>query len=88
MSIPCSSDNFSAFVRNYYPSSPNSFTPGEFVRFPSTSKPGDKSGWAKLFPDTTGGTCGDWITNDVHTWQKKRNKPMSPGEKTNMGQTN
>lgn len=37
-------------------------TPDKMIRFATSDKRGDESGWAKLFHDGEGGVFGDWPT--------------------------
>ena len=43
--------------------------PGEMVRFSTNGKPGNKSGWCRLFPDSTGAAFGCWRDDLMFTWQ-------------------
>jgi putative DNA primase/helicase len=43
--------------------------PGKLVRFATSDRKGDKSGWCKLFDDGEGGVFGCWRQGILETWQ-------------------
>ncbi len=43
--------------------------PGKLVRFPTSERKGNKSGWCKLFEDGEGGVFGCWRQGIYETWQ-------------------
>lgn len=55
-------------------------TPGKIVRFATSDRHGDKSGWCKLFPDGQGGIFGDWRHDISESWQA--HEPRTPEERT------
>lgn len=48
---------------------PTSVLPGKLVRFPTSDRHGDLSGWARLFDDGDGGAFGCWRTGISEIWQ-------------------
>lgn len=53
---------------------PEQIEPGRMVRFATSDRRGDKSGWARLFDDGEGGVFGCWRTGVLRTWQKQQPK--------------
>lgn len=53
-------------------------TPDKMIRFATSDKRGDESGWAKLFHDGEGGVFGDWRQGISETWQASKDR--APGE--------
>lgn len=61
---------------------PPDIVPGKFHRFPGANKgSGNSAAWCKLFPDGEGGVFGDFATGMHETWQAKRERSMTPGER-------
>lgn len=54
--------------------------PGKMVRFATSDRRGDSSGWCKLFDDGEGGVYGCWRQGISETWQSETNR--TPGEQT------
>ena len=52
--------------------SPNHVAPGKMVRFSTSDRKGDKSGWARLFDDGEGGVFGCWRSDVTEVWQAKQ----------------
>jgi putative DNA primase/helicase len=48
--------------------------PGKLVRFPTSERKGNKSGWCKLFEDGEGGVFGCWRQGISETWQAKSDR--------------
>lgn len=46
-------------------------SPGKMIRFSTSNKPQDRSGFAKLFPDGEGGIFGCWRQGISQTWQSR-----------------
>ena len=55
-------------------------SPGKMIRFSTSDKPHDRSGFAKLFDDGEGGIFGCWRRGISETWQSRT--PDSPEERT------
>jgi len=51
---------------------PDSTPPGKLVRFATSDRRGDLSGWARLFDDGEGGVFGDWRDGISETWQARQ----------------
>ena len=47
-------------------------TPGRVLRFPTSDRRRDDTGWCYLFPDGEGGTFGCNRQGSSHTWQAQR----------------
>ncbi|ADH86725.1 DUF927 domain-containing protein [Desulfurivibrio alkaliphilus] len=61
---------------------PADLAPGRFCRFPGPGKrPGNKSGWCKLFADGRGGAFGDYASGLSETWQAHRDQPLSAADR-------
>jgi putative DNA primase/helicase len=74
-------ENYSLFdaIRSIGGRPPENIAPNKITRFQC----GDKSnlnGWVFLFTDCQGATYGDWVSGESHTWQIKRDKPLSKAE--------
>jgi putative DNA primase/helicase len=54
--------------------------PGKLIRFATSDKRGDESGWCKLFDDGEGGVFGCWRQGISETWQTR--KPWTPEERS------
>ncbi|MEI6568372.1 MAG: hypothetical protein WCR20_16960, partial [Verrucomicrobiota bacterium] len=52
--------------------------PGKMVRFATSDRRGDSSGWCKLFDDGEGGVYGCWRQGISDVWQSGTNR--TPGE--------
>jgi len=63
-----------------YSPDPDILSPGKMIRFPTSDKPHDRSGFAKLFDDGEGGIFGCWRRGISETWQSRT--PHSPEERT------
>lgn len=63
---------------------PQSIQTGKTTRFATGDKGNDRNGWVYAFPDGTGAVFGCWRSGEVHTWQIKRDKPLSPVELTEL----
>jgi len=46
--------------------------PGKLIRFATSDKRGDESGWCKIFPDGEGGVFGCWRQGISETWQARQ----------------
>jgi putative DNA primase/helicase len=57
-------NDFSAFIAGHGYEPPSHIDPGKIMRFGK-----NKSAWARLFDDCTGGVFGDWRTGEQHIWQ-------------------
>ncbi len=73
---------FSGFIESLGFAPPQRLEPGRWTRFPTQDKRGDTAGSAKLFPDLTGGVVKDWRTDQLWTWQAKRETPFTDSERT------
>lgn len=51
--------------------------PGKLIRFATSDKRGDESGWCKLFDDQEGGVFGCWRQGINETWQADRQRTPS-----------
>lgn len=58
---------------------PANIQPGKMVRFSTSDRKGDKSGWARLFDDGEGGVFGCWRSGVTEVWQAKQ--PSSEEER-------
>jgi len=67
-------------VAGFYP--PDTITIGKFTRFSTNGKRSDSAGWVYLFPDEQGAVFGCNRTGEQHTWQAKRDKPLTKHEQT------
>jgi putative DNA primase/helicase len=63
-----------------YSPDPGILSPGKMIRFSTSDKPHDRSGFAKLFDDGEGGIFGCWRRDILETWQSRT--PRSPEERT------
>ncbi len=70
---------FLGAVRKATGGAPSEVEPGRIVRFSTSDKRGDTSGWAKLFDDEQGGAYGCWRQGISGTWQAR--EPRSPEER-------
>ncbi|MFH1026417.1 MAG: DUF3631 domain-containing protein [Pseudomonadota bacterium] len=52
--------------------------PGKMIRFATSDRRGDLSGWCKLFVDNEGGVFGCWRQGKSDDWQSRKNR--LPGE--------
>jgi len=52
--------------------------PGKMIRFATSDRRGDLSGWCKLFDDNEGGVFGCWRQGKSDDWQSRKNRV--PGE--------
>jgi putative DNA primase/helicase len=59
---------------------PKNIPTGKTTRFATGDKGNDRNGWVYPFPDGTGAVFGCWRTGESHTWQIKRDKPLSKAE--------
>jgi P4 family phage/plasmid primase-like protien len=59
---------------------PDNITPAKTVRFSTNGKRSDLSGWVHLFADEQGAAFGCWRSNQQHTWQAARDKPLNVQE--------
>lgn len=50
---------------------PDSTPPGKLIRFATSGRRGDLSGWARLFDDGEGGAFGCWREGISETWQSR-----------------
>lgn len=57
-------------------------TPGKMIRFATSDRRGDESGWCKLFEDGEGGIFGCWRQDISETWQVRQ--PRTPEEKASF----
>jgi len=78
-------DNMTTFheaIRATLGYSPDSgiLSPGKMIRFSTSDKPHDRSGFAKLFDDGEGGIFGCWRRGISETWQSRT--AHSPEERT------
>ena len=62
-----------------YSPDPGILSPGKMIRFSTSDKPHDRSGFAKLFDDGEGGIFGCWRRGISATWQSRT--PDSPEER-------
>lgn len=70
-------------MRSHGLTPPDVIEPGKLHRFPGDGKgPLNTAGWCKLFPDGVGGVFGDFSTGLSEHWQAKRDKPLSPAERS------
>lgn len=75
-------DNFMQAMQAAGLNPPEHIQPGKFHRFPGVGKHnGNTAGWCKLFPDSTGGTFGDYSTGLSESWQAEREKPLTKAER-------
>ena len=65
---------------------PQNIPTGKTSRFSTGDKGNDRNGWVYPFPDGTGAVFGCWRTGEVHTWQLKRDKPLTKAELTELRQ--
>lgn len=61
--------DFIAAIRDTLGHAPDVTPPGALVRFPTSDRRGDKSGYARLFDDGGGGIYGCWRSGNSGTWQ-------------------
>jgi P4 family phage/plasmid primase-like protien len=59
---------------------PDTIIPGRFTRFSTNGKRSNTAGWVYLFPDEQGAVFGCWRSDEQHTWQAQRDKPLSQHE--------
>lgn len=57
---------------------PARIKPGEFIRFTTNGKPGNRDGWLKLFADGRGGCFGCKRQGISDTWQQAAPRHQSP----------
>jgi hypothetical protein len=72
---------YDAMVMAGFTAPPENPEPGKVTRFSTTDRPSDKAGWVFLFPDGAGAAFGDWRTGYEGSWQAKRDKALSRGDK-------
>jgi len=60
---------------------PAEIIPGKLHRFSPTGKRGDDAAWCKFFEDGRGGVFGNWRDGYSESWQARRDRPYSPGER-------
>lgn len=63
---------------------PQNIPTGKTTRFATCDKGNDRNGWVYPFSDGTGAVYGCWRTGEVHTWQIKRDRPLSKAELTEL----
>lgn len=63
---------------------PQNIPTAKTTRFATGDKGNDRNGWVYPFPDGTGAVFGCWRTGEVHTWQLKRDKPLTKAELTEL----
>lgn len=63
---------------------PQNIHTGKISRFSTGEKGNDWNGWVYPFPDGEGASFGCWRTGEVHTWQLRRDKPLSKAELTEL----
>ncbi len=56
-------------------------TPGKLIRFATSDKRGDESGWCKLFVDGEGGVLGCWRQGITETWQAQKGAATTPEQR-------
>lgn len=75
-------ENFRDAIRAAGMIPPDVIEPGRFHRFPGVGKRnGNTAGYCKLFPDGDGGIYGDYASGLAESWQAKRERPRSDGER-------
>ena len=63
---------------------PQNIPAGKTSRFSTSDRGNDSNGWVYPFPDGTGAAFGCWRSGKVHTWQLKRDKPLTKAELTEL----
>lgn len=63
---------FTDAIRQVLGNAPDSTPPGRLVRFATSDKRNDLSGWARLFDDAEGGAFGCWRQGISETWQARQ----------------
>ena len=64
--------NFLARVRSVLGFAPPDIVPGKPIRFATSDRRGDKSGWAIIFDDGKGGIFGCWRSGVTQTWRARQ----------------
>lgn len=77
-------NEFIESIRNATGGSPahSEIIPGKLVRFATSDKNGDESGWCKLFDDGEGGVYGCWRQGISESWQRRL--PFSQGDRADF----
>ncbi len=70
---------FRETILNALGHAPDHMEPGRLVRFATSDRRGDRSGWARLFEDGEGGVFGCWRTGFNDVWQARQ--PRSDKER-------
>lgn len=73
--------DFQAAMRARGLEPPAEIIPGKLHRFSPNGKRGDDAAWCKLFEDGRGGVFGNWREGYSESWQARRDRPLSPGER-------
>lgn len=60
---------------------PAEIIPGKLHRFSPNGKRGDDAAWCKFFEDGRGGVFGNWRDGYSESWQARRDRLYSPGER-------
>jgi len=63
---------FTSRILNVLGFAPPHIDTGKFVRFATSDKRGDRSGWALLFEDGSGGVFGCWRAGINESWQTRQ----------------
>lgn len=63
---------------------PQNIHTGKTSRFSTGDNGNDLNGWVYPFPDGRGAVFGCWRSGEVHTWQKRHDKPLSKAELTEL----
>ncbi|MFM2057601.1 MAG: hypothetical protein RLY71_1986 [Pseudomonadota bacterium] len=74
-------DAFRAAVLAALGRAPDQIEPGAFMRFSTNGKPGDKSGWCKLFADGRGGVFGCYRQGINEQWHPHERQRLTPAER-------
>lgn len=79
MTLTLSSESFTATIHRVLGTAPESAPPGRLVRFSTSDKRKDLSGWARLFDDAEGGAFGCWRQGISEVWQARQ--PLTDQER-------
>ncbi|MDY0270643.1 AAA family ATPase [Trichloromonas sp.] len=79
LTIDTSPEAFREAIREILGHAPDATPPGKLVRFATSDRRGDLSGWAKLFDDGEGGVFGDWRDGMNEVWQARQ--PLTDQER-------